>query len=91
MLRFLQEHYSKVERYQNVTIDCEEETRSLFHLKSDEFCEPLPLLAVMLAASSLLLLMIVLLLIRVFYRDTIIIWVFSKSWGKVKLKKKNQF
>jgi len=72
-----------VDRYQNVTIDCEEDTRSLFHVTSDEFCEPLPLLAVMIPASSLLLLVIVLLLLRVFYRDTIVIWVFSKPWGKV--------
>merc|ERR550517_1675708 len=77
---FLHEHYPSVDKFMNVTVACnvqeETEERVLYELKEVEFCEPLPILLIFLASGSFLVL-------HFFYRDTIVIWVFSKSWGKV--------
>jgi len=81
--RFLRDNYASVEEHQNLTLDCQQEARSLFSMEEEEFCLPLPLLPILLSSSLLLILLLLLVLLRIFYRDTIIIWVFSKSWGKV--------
>ena len=84
---FLHEHYPSVDKFMNVTVACDvqEETieRILYDLKEVEFCEPLPLLLLFLASGSFLVLVSFILILHFFYKDTIVIWVFSKSWGKV--------
>ena len=71
----------------NVTVACnvqeEMEERVLYELKEVEFCEPLPLLLLFVVSGSFLVLVSCILILHFFYRDTIVIWVFSKSWGKV--------
>ena len=71
----------------NVTVDCniqeKTEERVLYELKEVEFCEPLPLLLLLLVSGVFLILVSCTLILHFFYRDTIVIWVFSKSWGKV--------
>jgi len=84
---FLHEHYPSVDKFINVTVACnvqeETEERVLYELKEVEFCEPLPILLLFLASGSFLVLLSCVLILHFFYRDTIVIWVFSKSWGKV--------
>lgn len=84
---FLHEHYPSVDKFMNVTVDCniqeKTEERVLYELKEVEFCEPLPLLLLLLVSGVFLILVSCTLILYFFYRDTIVIWVFSKSWGKV--------
>ena len=85
---FLHEHYPSVDKFMNVTVTCnvqEEitEERVLYELKEVEFCEPLPILLLFLASGSFLVFVSSVLILHCFYKDTIVIWVFSKSWGKV--------
>jgi len=84
---FLHEHYPSVDKFMNVTVACnvqdEIEDRVLYELKEVEFCEPLPVLLLFLASGTFLVFVSCILILHFFYRDTIVIWVFSKSWGKV--------
>merc|ERR1712088_1213193 len=90
---FLHEHYPSVDKFMNVTVACDvqEETieKILYDLKEVEFCEPLPLLLLFLASGSFLVLVSFILILHFFYKDTIVIWVFSKSWGKVFFSEEN--
>jgi len=84
---FLHEHYPSVDKFMNVTVACnvqeETEERVLYDLKEVELCEPLPIILLFLACGSFLVLVSFILVLHFVYRDTVVIWVFSKSWGKV--------
>merc|ERR1712013_500797 len=84
---FLLEHYPSVDKFKNITITCnvEEEMveKYLYELKEVEFCEPLPVLLISLVFGFFLLLVFFVLFLQLFYGDIIVIWVFSRPWGKV--------
>jgi len=84
---FLLEHYPSVDKFKNITITCnvEEEVveKYLYELKEVEFCEPIPVLLISLVFGFFLLLVFFVLFLQLFYGDIIVIWVFSRPWGKV--------
>lgn len=81
--RFLQNNQLMVEDYGNITVNCGDEKAYLFSMAEEDICAALPLLAVIFPALLLLMGLLFVLLIHLFYRDTIAIWLFSKSWGKL--------
>jgi len=84
LLHFLKMSYSHVEDYNDLSIKCLDKTKKLFIQNEDDFCSPdFPLLTALIPAIFIFIIIFVVLILHIFYKETIIIYVFSKSWGKI--------
>jgi len=83
LLHFLKMFYSYVEDMQYVTSDCLDKENELFMLNEEDICYRIPLITQMAPAILIIFVVLVLLIVNISYRETIMIYVFSKSWGKI--------
>jgi len=83
LLHFLKMFYSHVEDYQTLTTKCLEESKKLLTQNEDDFCpSKSPTISVLLPIVILLIIMFIAILLHIFYKETLMIYIFSKSWGK---------
>jgi len=65
-------------------LTCEEGNSKLLEFENEaEFCSYFPLLEILISGTFFSLIILAALYLRIFYKETIIIWIFSKSWGKL--------
>eukprot|EP00092_Neocalanus_flemingeri_P003046 GFUD01003255.1.p1 GENE.GFUD01003255.1~~GFUD01003255.1.p1 ORF type:complete len:1061 (+),score=210.03 GFUD01003255.1:285-3467(+) len=84
LLHFLKKSYSHVEDFNDLTIKCLDKTKNLFTQNKEDFCSPnFPLLTALIPAIIMCIVIILLLVLHIYYKETIIIYVFSTSWGKI--------
>merc|ERR1711915_866155 len=80
---FLKLHYSHVHDYKNVSMMCIDGEKKLFHQNEEDFCPKTLLFTIVAPAIFVCVLFCILLIFNICYKETIMIYIFSKSWGKI--------
>lgn len=80
---FLKMFYSHVEDSKQVTLKCLDTEKELFILNEKDFCSSFSLITALIPAIFIFIILCILLILHISYKETIMIYVFSKSWGKI--------
>jgi len=83
LLHFLKLFYSHIGDSKNVTVKCIDKEKSLLFLNEEELCQLFPIFTILVPAVLIFIVALSIILLHIFYRDTIMIYIFSKSWGKI--------
>jgi len=83
VVRFVKLHYSHVDDYRNVSMMCIDGEKKLFHQSEEDFCPETLLFTIVTPAIIIGVLFCILLIINICYKETIMIYIFSKPWGKI--------
>merc|ERR1711915_715845 len=80
---FLKLHYSQVNDYKNVSMMCIDGEKRLFHQNEEDFCPETLLFTIVSPVIIVCVIFCIILIINTCYKETIMIYIFSKSWGKI--------
>merc|ERR1711915_349729 len=83
VVSFVKLHYSHVYDYKNVSMMCIDGEKKLFHQNEEDICPQTLLLITVAPVLIVCVLLCILLIINICYKETIMIYIFSKSWGKI--------
>ena len=81
LLEFVQEHRGRILDLGNLTIDCHQPQDQLIFLQREDLCPPFQP-ELIIVGISVLIVAVVLVIFTYIYRDLIMIFVFSHSWGR---------
>jgi len=82
-LHFFKMFYTHIDDYKNVTARCIDIEKDLLILNEEELCKLFPIFTLLVPALFILFVVITILVLHIKYKETIMIFIFSKSWGKI--------
>jgi len=82
LLHFLKMFYSHVADKDDLTVKCLEKDKRLFTQNEEELCQSFPVFTYLIPAIFFILVVITFLILHI-HKETLMIYIFSKSWGKI--------
>merc|ERR1711915_868979 len=83
VVSFLKLHYSHVDDYENVSMVCIDGEKKLFYQNEEDICPQTLLLITVAPILIVCVLLCIILIVNICYKETIMIYIFSQSWGKI--------
>merc|ERR1711915_784987 len=83
VVSFLKLHYSHVDDYENFSMVCIDGEKKLFHQNEEDICPQTLLLITVAPVLIVCVLLCIILIVNICYKETIMIYIFSQSWGKI--------